>query len=158
MTEEVFDKVSLNLIHSGKRTRWRPRLNLVTSTLFSRSRRSFKLISLNIWRSIWWTITKFGTQKPQKKLKTSIEPRDLWPHFQGHKGILKLFPLNIWRKIWWTLTKFGTQNRQDKAKTKLKPRDLDLIFNATKVIWGHLKRFPLYIWRTIWRSLTKFGT
>ena len=74
----MFYKLSPNLVHRGPMARQKPSSNLVTLTLYSRSRRSFKMatyarwLALNIWGNIWRIYTKFCTHKHQDKAKTKM--------------------------------------------------------------------------------------
>ena len=107
-----------------------------------------------IWGNIWHIITKFDTQKQQRKTKTTFEPVDLNLTFKVTKVIYNSCLLNIWGNIWRRFSKLGTQKHQSKAKTKFVPLDLDLISRSH---WS-FKMVSIQYLKNVWHSLSKFGT
>ena len=101
ISEEIFDDVSQNLV--DRRTLIS---NLVTLILFSRSRRSFKMVSTQYLKTyLMYPYQNWYTDAPGED-RDQVWTGWTWPKtfFSSTQRSFKIVFVNIWRNIWWRLT------------------------------------------------------
>ena len=119
ISEERFDLSSPDMVHRSTGSSWRPSLNWVTLTSFSRSPRSLRRQHMKDgFRSLSETIFDVSSPNLLHRSTRARQRHSLnwwpWPRFQGHRSHLRLrheiwFLLCISRNIWPILTKFCAQ-------------------------------------------------
>ena len=110
----------------------------------------FKRFSLNMWRIIWCSLTKFGTQRQQGKTENKMEPHYLDLIFK--MATYAKFDAHYLGKIFY-LSPRNFLHRSSSSK-RVQRSNFTLFSRSGKPF----RMVSADIWSNIWHVLTKFGT